>query len=98
MVRIIRGPLLKSLSKELLTQSIIAKTVASETGKSLKIGLRQGLKTGVSTANKQMEYMKVFAGPEKNLGEKAKIEKKIGAEGTVMTIDVNKCGRNGKSV
>ena len=98
MVRIVRGPLLKSLSKELLAQSIIAKIVASETGKSLKIGLRQGLKTGVSTANKQMEYMKVFAGPEKNLGEKAKMEKKIGAEGTVMTIDVSKCGRNGKSV
>ena len=45
-----------------------------------------------------MEYMKVFAGPEKNLGEKAKMEKKIGAEGMMMTIDVSKCGRNGKSV
>ena len=81
MVRIVRGPLLKSLSKELLAQSIIAKIVASETGKSLKIGLRQGLKTGVSTANKQMEYMKVFAGPEKNLGEKAKMKKRLGPKG-----------------
>ncbi len=98
MVRIVCGPLLKSLSKELLAQSIKAKIVASETGKSLKIGLRQGLKTGVSTANKQMEYMKVFVGPERNLGERAKMEKKIGAEGTMITIDVSKCGRNGKSV